>query len=182
MKRAGLLVLLIVLILSGCSLEYGTAAEYKSIEYYKSDWRKVCFAYEFVWDGDDENTVITVPDKADGYKVVGLGGYIGRGVPYRFSIRFPKGYKLVYDLPKNTSVKSIAFTLALGENVKELNIGSYDEEIYYNEESNEYYKIEFWVECDAKNKTYYSLDGRLYRREDNTLIENFNYKPLNAEV
>ena len=31
--------------------------------------------------------------------------------------------------------------------------------------------------CDEDNKTFYSKDGKLYYRQDDTLVDGFNYAP-----
>ena len=82
MKRvfAFLLTISVMLCFCGCSMEYGDERdEIGGITYYKSSMRKQCFAGAYEWDGNEENTTINILDECDGYKVVELGGYMGRG-------------------------------------------------------------------------------------------------------
>lgn len=177
MKKISVLLSFIILLLCcGCSMHYGENTILKdNITYYPSSVSKVCFVGTYSWDGTQDTTTIDIPDKVDGYRVTKLGGYTGRGVPTPFYIDFSSIGSYYYeDIPNNAEIITYHFTLNIGKNLNEIQRVFIDEYLKIND-SDRYAKIVFTVNCNKDNKHFYSLDGKLYNRKDNTLITEFNY-------
>ena len=177
MKKALALFLILCFIpCCGCSLHYGEKTITKDyLTYYQSSVSKVCFAGCYEWDGKEESTTITIPDEVDGYKVTKLGGYIGRGVPTPFYIDFSNVGSYYYgDIPDNAEIITYHFTLNIGKNLNEIQKVVIDDYFKIND-TEQYARLCFTVNCHKDNKHFYSEDGRLYNKKDNTLITDFNY-------
>ena len=149
------------------------------------------FVTTYHWSGDPNDNVITVPDTdGNGADIVKLGGYFGTGVPAMFEVEGPKckyGYlgtdASQYEVP--VEFKDQIFTLRIGENIDEVNSNLYlegqaDPFPYIGVEQADgsvvFYRILFHVECDSKNTEFYSKDGQLFLKEDNSLVRSLPYE------
>ena len=64
-----------------------------------------------------------------------------------------------------------------------IHLSKYIEKIYARADATEYtvkgektaYCPRVSIICDEDNKTFYSKDGKLYYRQDDTLVDGFNY-------
>ena len=160
MKRlASLFVLILCLVLAGCSMDYSTDryVEQDGVIYYTSSREKVCFAScTFLWDGEADHMEIVIPDTVDGYRVTALGGYLGRGLPCPFQLVMPVDPA---DPPDGAPVRDLVFTLRLGRYVGAINSAVISETYLLD---GEYVRPVFYVICDRNNSHYRSTDGVLY--------------------
>ena len=104
----------------------------------------------------------TVPDTVFGYRVIALGGYVGRGAPYAFCVELPEDLGHIresfdgdlwdYALERypNAEVVELPFTVHIGKDLEAVRV---------------LYHITLTVDCDPENKTFYSKNGVLYDRE-----------------
>ncbi len=175
--------ILIVAALLGCSLEYHNVISQDNVSFYTSSIRKICFAGGYNWDGDKDSMNINIPDKVDGYYIKALGGYTGRGFPTPFCVLLPEKLKedavlnCHSDTPGDVPIEELHFTINIGANIKELkNVNFKRYYLYGNYIKNFYgYSIAVSINCSEKNKTFYSKDGKLYRRSDDSLVDEFFY-------
>ena len=174
-KIIALLSVICLVLCCGCSMHYGeTTVDKDNVTFYPSRVNKVCFAGRYNWDGSSDNLTINIPDKVDGYRVTKIGGYTGRGMPTPFCIDFSSIGSHTLDVPENAQITVYNFTLNIGKNVNEMqNIRVND---YFKINGTEQYaKIVFTINCHKDNKHFYSLDGKLYNKKDNTLVTEFEY-------
>ena len=90
------------------------------------------FAATYQWDGREETMDFTVPDMVFGYRVTALGGYVGRGAPYAFTVELPEGFGHMresfgedlwdYALEQypNAEVVELPFTVHIGKDLEEI--------------------------------------------------------------
>ena len=136
------------------------------------------FAAVYEWDGREETMDFTVPDTVFGYRVTALGGYVGRGAPYAFTVELPEGFGQGkegfgedlwdYALEKypNAEVVELPFTVHIGKDLKEIQEEAFGSCYGFTAEGHEVlYHITLTVDCDPENKTFYSENGVLYDRE-----------------
>ena len=135
------------------------------------------FAAGYEWDGREETMDFTVPDTVFGYRVTALGGYVGRGAPYAFTVELPEGFGHTregfgedlwdYALEKypNAEVVELPFTVHIGKDLKEIQEEAFGSCYGFTAEGHEVlYHITLTVDCDPANKTFYSENGVLYER------------------
>ena len=136
------------------------------------------FAAVYEWDGREETMDFTVPDTVFGYRVTTLGGYVGRGAPYAFTVELPEGFGHTregfgedlwdYALEKypNAEVVELPFTVHIGKDLKEIQEEAFGSCYGFTPEGKEVlYHITLTVDCDPENKTFYSENGVLYDRK-----------------
>ena len=136
------------------------------------------FAAVYEWDGREETMDFTVPDTVFGYRVTALGGYVGRGAPYAFTVELPEGFGHMresfgedlwdYALEKypNAEVVELPFTVHIGKNLEEIREDAFHSCYGFTAEGHEVlYHITLSVDCDPENKTFYSENGVLYDRK-----------------
>jgi hypothetical protein len=175
--------LLSIMFLPGC-VHYQKYAENNGLIYYVHPLKNTCFVSGWVWDGDEKNTIVTIPDTYRGKRVTQLSGHIGHGGGLRFELRPPDSFYDVtvsYGCPMESpySISELDFTLNIGKNITEYPIWS--AQCYYKKtgedgENNIYYHVYTYVNCSEENPTFYSKDGRLYYRENDELVNAFNYR------
>ncbi len=136
------------------------------------------FAAAYQWDGREETMDFTVPDTVFGYRVTALGGYVGRGAPYAFTVELPESFGHTregfgedlwdYALERypNAEVVELPFTVHIGKNLEEIREELFGSYYGVTPEGQEVlYHITLTVDCDPENKTFYAEDGVLYDRE-----------------
>ena len=147
--------------------------------------RKKAFVSAYSWDGSEEGKIITVPDEIEGYRVIKIGGYFGRGLPMPFSVQiysdqFGKdGYSAQKPDPslfdKPLRIVELPFTLRLGDNIEKIDNVAYTG--YYLDEIEDAIIAThpvFYVEVSEGNRSFYSENGRLYKRNGG-LITDLDY-------
>lgn len=164
------------LLLTGCCLFYGgKMLEQDGLMFFPHQFRKICFVGAYSWDAESTEAVLSVPDSCQGYAVTKLGGSIGSGAPTPFLVNVP-GTKMMHGegtLPENAAVEDWHLTLCLGKNVRDIGLVSMN--CYYNMGDNRFVQILVTVKCDPENRYFYSEDGKLYNREDNSPVPGFFY-------
>ena len=138
------------------------------------------YVYEYIWDGDVSDTSITIPDTVihpdtgREVPVTALGGVYGMGVPMPFTINDDD---CVYSPEEGAEITPVTFHMTLGRNITDhlhcaqgyhIKVADGDSFIYY--------KPDLFIDCSEDNTAYYSKDGRLYSRSDDTLIEDLPYR------
>lgn len=152
-----------------------------------------CFVGQYDCSEYTENAEIIIPDEYDGVPVTKIGGYYGVGVPSPFRIELGDAYMNApsdsdfygvfsgnlesYGIEEEYSVEELVFTLRIGKNISEIEFVSMGE--YYphinDDGSITFYHPVVNVVCSEENKSFYSKDGKLYNKETDELIEEFNY-------
>ncbi len=132
--------------------------------------KKDAFLIEYVWDGDEENRRIVLPDTLGGVPLTTLGGYTGRGFPCPFRVTLPESYTncdFVTDQggAADGEIVEIGFTLVVGSNLKKLDSLA---DNYYPWKNGDgsyiYYHPVYRYEVAEDNKTFYAKDGSLYEK------------------
>lgn len=108
---------------------------------------------------------------------------MGRGAPTAFHIVLPDEYEIEYSDERNASpddnvpIENILFTLYLGENISEFKCVDCKNLLYCkgNDGNTFYIRLEFYIECSENNPYFYSNEGRLYDRNDDSLVKDFFY-------
>ena len=184
------LIISVLFSLVGCSQLYSEAVTVDGLDFYVNQSQNRCFVGSFTYDPSNPVTEIVIPDYYDGVPVTQIGGYYGFGAPVAFMIVSASavapadedsGYSTVleealdkYDTSLTPSVVDINFTLHIGKNVEVI------EEVYIND---------FWhvnddgsmicfhpilkISCSEENETFYSKNGKLYFKENDTLVSAF---------
>ncbi|MBQ8397843.1 MAG: hypothetical protein IJX53_06570 [Clostridia bacterium] len=187
-----LLIILLVMSMFSCaaqsSMFYHDGSTVNGVEFYVNQVGRRAFVGMYTWDGSDAGKTIVIPDKVDGMRVDELGGATGIGVPTPFIIQFPESYNIDgyysgspdnYHLEEAYTIEEIVFSLHLGKYVE------FCESMFIEftshpcttleDGSKIFYRTSVYVTCDEENKTFYAKEGRLYRREDDSLVDAFYY-------
>ena len=80
----GFITVLCMIFLAGCSLDYHDVERDGNLEY--GVGKKKAFVSTYYWDGEEDSMRVVIPREYDGKKIVGIGGYLGRGYPMTFRI------------------------------------------------------------------------------------------------
>lgn len=139
-----------------------------------------CFVGECEWNGDRRSMEMTVPDEHRGVPVTQLGGYTGgpgRKGPLDFCVflndKFLKEkdeWSIMEDdgALTDNEYETLTFTIHIGENLQSIEriLGPY----YYLKGEDIVYRIDYYFIVSKKNETFYSKDGNLYYKEDDTPV------------
>ena len=173
-----------VLLLGGCTgsiTGYGSReAEVGGVRYQINEQGKRAFAEQCIWDLDPTHRSFDIADTVEGAKVKQLGGYIGVGVSRPFRIEPAQGAECIvtedpsrksYDVP--ITWQDLEFTVYLGKAPEK--IADVQESPYYGVTNPaggiDFYRPVCRFVCDEGNETFYSRDGVLYRRSDDSPAE-----------
>ena len=201
MKKLAILIAFIMLFsLTGCSQFYDQetdAVDGWDVGY--SDYYEDAYLGLYNWDGSQENMNIVMPEKYKGYKVTKLGGYSGSGYPSVVKIEPTDDAKklLCNDASEwyhmnhisnieNSKIKFVTFNVHVSKNIKEiqeLDLGGFIGGKYIKD-GKEYYDIYVLlcnVTCDESNETFYAKEGKLYYKQDDTLVSDIVYTDFNLE-
>ena len=186
---------LIALLLCGCTYNdcetvsdmrflYGT---YLFFGNYNPDGAAVSY---YTWDGDPEKTDIVIPEKYGKQKIKCLGGYFGRGLPSPFFIDCSSYLGIKSDVDETvgsltgsmdpsmiepgTKVVYTDFTIHLSKYIEKIYARA-DATVYTVRGEKTAYCPRVSIICDEDNTTFYSKDGKLYYRQDDTLVDGFLY-------
>lgn len=197
MKRILAFVFALVILLSftgcefleGMSYLYNDSVKIDNLRICINDTADCCFAGPYTCEEYTQDMEITIPDEYEGKPVKRIGGYYARGVPTPFCIDIsdlylnaPEGseyHQTVYSTVDEAQYKvvDLPFVLNIGKNVDSI---VYVENEYYpyieEDGSVVYYHPVVSINCSEENKCFYSENGRLYSRKDNSLVEDFDYK------
>lgn len=156
---ASVYVLFFLLFLYNCS-GWSQLEEDGDFRIYYHKWSGNVLVGDYRWDGDENNTTVTIPDEADGKKINSLGGFIGRGSPLLFYVNLTDSVK---------KSGEYNFTVKLGENIKHVYRFLYTDE--FTDINGELkYKVNYYYEVSEDNKWIYSKDGKLYDKKTDELL------------
>ena len=202
MKKLLVISLLLGLIFSlcGCSLLYTHVNNaVGSFDVGCSEKLGKAFLATYNWDGSEEGMNIVLPESYNGIKITGLGGYTGTGVPDPFMIE-PNEKARENLCPNATvwahsggkivagpeSIHHLRFKLHINkqiEEIKNLSAGGFiiAQYIEDGQSKENVYVLTCYVTCDEENETFYSKDGKLYYKKDDTLVEDIVYEDFDIE-
>ena len=147
----------------------------------------------YIADSDSENFIITVPDECNGIPVTKIGCDIALlAAPFHIDmdsyINAPEDSKyyntcftsdMIADCTDGEllRIEDVVFKIYIGKNIKKINY--VDMDCYYpciNEDGSiTFYHPVAEIYCSEENKKFYSADGKLYNRSDNSLVRNLEY-------
>ena len=143
--------------------------------------RKKAAVTDYLYDPASGSVEITIPEADGSYPVEALGGNVGRGGGYPFSISV-KGVHVNalvhlsgdslewYADGKDTEIIYVDLELQIGPNIRSVfadQCGLYT--------GSKLYIPRVSISCDADNEKFYSVNGRLYNK-DGSLVEGFIYR------
>ena len=146
------------------------------------------------WDGDENNMRIAIPESYNGMPITALGGYHGLGVPDAFGIELPDAYKNelsseanfwgwsnVYTDFERVETVYLNFNIHISKNLETITLSSLGYICYGKYFDGENYELKalavlrYTFTCDDENRIFYAKDGKLYYKEDNTLVSHIYY-------
>ena len=145
----------------------------------RDNYKKAGICY-YIYDPEINNNIINIPEKYEDYPVKGIGGYVGKGGPCPFGVEI-KGIDADYIVLRSNGSfdwykKTVDFDIIYYDMV--LNIGPNIREIYADDggrlSGDQMYVVRYYVNCDPKNRKFYSKDGILYRRNGEE-VDDFLY-------
>lgn len=118
------------------------------------------FVLSYTWDGTEEGLYIKPPEAFDGCTCTRIGGYYGRGLPCRFTIKIP-GMTQCIEPARGSKMTELVFTLYIGENINDILLSDYPMYWRKNNEdgTHEFYRVKIKEEPDPKSK-YYTGEGK----------------------
>lgn len=129
---------------------------------------------------DLDTVEIHLPDEYKGVKVLELGGYYGRGVPTPFFLGYEgitEGFLMDFDsIDENDTIIEVNIDVYLPKYLKKcvyvqpLVCGTSEsgQNTIYLAKCNYY--------LDSENDYFYTKDGKLYNKSDNTIVNNLIYQ------
>ena len=200
MKRiiAIFVMLFVILSLSGCVLEdicllYGNRITENGFEIATNNVANCCYVGAYTCSQNEIDYEITIPDEYDGTPITRMGGYYGRsGFPVPFYIDISdqfmnapddSSYNIVYygevsnfNITVPHTVQELTFILNIGKNIKDIEIIENPYFPHINDDGSiTLFHPVFYINCSAENKHFYSENGKLYDKNTNELISDFNY-------
>lgn len=146
----------------------------------------------YIADSDEEDFDITVPDEYNGLPVTRFGhgshvptapfhinmdSYINAPEDSEYNCCFTKDMIVTCTDGELLRIENVVFKMHIGKNIKE--IKDVDMDCYYphinHDGSITFYHPVAEIYCSEENKYFYSEDGRLYKKSDNSLVRNFEY-------
>lgn len=190
---AFILALIFVLSFTGCAFVEDLSLLYDHYEYADNfcfgvnDTAGCCFAGAYNCREYTYGMEITIPDEYNGKPVKRIGGYFGRGYPTPFYFEIGEWCETTahteYDADLSTIdeagniIADLPYVLNIGKNIDSV---VYVENHLYpctmEDGSIVFYHPVVSINCSEENRTFYSENGRLYNRKDNTLVSDFDYK------
>lgn len=180
-RIAALLCALLLLLLFGCT-PYSSdrmATEDRVTCYLSNAFGSGAFVSAVSWNGDLNDTDIYIPASCGGQKVVALGGFMGTGVPTPMLLTpedETKGGGL------HEGAVPVTFTVYFGANIQKIyQITGYGD--LPAEQNGEliFVRPNFYMVCAEENETFYTRDGRVFKKEDDSLVTGIAYWDEAAE-
>ena len=188
-KTSGFIMALIMILSLLCSCDLYNGNEKKagnfSLRLNASGDRAMVESW--TWSGDLNDTVIEIPERyEDKATIDAIGGSIGANASIQMftilpgsgvNFRNESGYE---DYP---GLKDIVFTLKIGKSIQEINVDFTKcmyAQISEKDGSTAIYRILVQVECSEDNQVFYSKDGKLYRRDRDSLVSAIPYPESNG--
>lgn len=170
MKRSKLFILIVVFLmtLTSCldsSLFYEQTG-FENPTVYCNTISKKAFIGDYIWDGDLNNTIINIPEEYEGCRVTSLGGYYGSGAPIPFTVFCDNHSQYLDDVSNINNVIEVQFTINLTKYIEKVRTTPTLDE-YYIDSDNNIYHYTYYYNCPSDNEVFYSVDGKLYNKEDN---------------
>lgn len=137
---------------------------------------KTCYANTYHWPVKTDYVELDIPDTVDGYRVTKLGGqnsFVGPTSPFMISMPLAKNNLGTNILPEDAQVERYHMVINIGKNLKEIKYLVMRE--YFDMGENQFVQILVTVNCDEENRHFYSKDGKLYNRSDDSLVGGFFY-------
>lgn len=162
--------------LTQCSMLYGDKElSLENLNYDANSICNICFANTYTWPSDEQYAELTIPDSCEGYRVTALGGYVGSGAPVPFIVKLPdtRGISSADTLPDNAEIVQYHLLINIGKHLRKVELVEMNG--YYNLGSDQYAQILVTVNCAPENPYFYSENGKLYNRRDDSVIEEFFY-------
>lgn len=186
------LIFIIAFSLFSCSRNYAERyyGDFTICENTKGD---DCFAVSYLWDGSEDNMVISIPESYNDKNIDALGGYVGIGNPVPFFVDFRQdvftdctfipNYEAWRNLSfteENSQIIYLDFTLELDESITKINEILLNDVWHFqcDDNSDTEYKLyvpRFYITVKGEIDRVYAKDGKLYLREDDTLYCCINY-------
>ena len=169
---------IMVTALAGCTT-YNEDEVVDGLDIHYSDVKQDAFIAKFSLNGSRDSMTIDIPDTFKGYEINSLGGFFGTGVPAYFTVDTDNdGNKLGFskvigynEFDPDASYEELIFTLNLGANVTGIMADENSLLRCRGDNGDIYYEVVYTVNCPEGNITFYSRDGRLYRKSDDELVD-----------
>ena len=182
-QSLGILALLVLLVGLGWFLGF----YYSCYGYELEEWQDFSVGYHpetgraflgvYHWDGREETMDIPLPDEVFDCRVTALGGYFGRGVPVPFTVELPESFGCVregfgedlwddaLEADPDAEVVELRFTAHVGRNLRRVELARVTNMRAEAPDGREVlYHITLSVDCDQRNRKFYSENGVLYER------------------
>ncbi len=167
-----ILVLFVLSILMNCRYMYGSDIFFEqNLRYVTHIFFPICFVSDYFWCGDTTNAVIDIWDVCEGHYVTSLGGH--DLAPFLVNLQHSRYTCSESTLPSNALIEQYHLIINMGENI--LNAEHIEMDSYHCICSNQFVQILVTVNCSVENPVFYSEDGKLYKRSDNSLVDGFFY-------
>ncbi|MBP5654797.1 MAG: hypothetical protein J6X33_04730 [Clostridiales bacterium] len=153
---------------------------------------KAGVVYSIVWDGDPDHTVFEIKDTYKdvpvtdiGAKVTGFCAEAASDYCYYDSKIYKRNAEGPYEIiDEEVTFKPVVFTLKFGANIDSLcsdkTSAFADDLVFLKDGKYICYQTYYLIECPEENKTFYSEDGKLYKRADDSLVFSFRYAADNV--
>lgn len=176
-------ILLLVVFLLFCvpfflqgSLMYGNKTVLSdNLRYYTHNIFKSCFVGDYTWPAGEKYAVLDIPDACEGYRVTSLGGYIGSGGPCPFDVNLPNAASVHMEgtLPEDAQIEQYHLVINIGKYIQEDGLIVMDG--YHKVGNDRFVQILVTVNCSPENPVFYSENGKLYKRADDSPVDGFFY-------
>jgi hypothetical protein len=173
--------------LASCDMAsfYSEAETTEPVDLYYNSRSKIAFAGGFRWSGGAEGTSYSLPDQVQGYPLMRLGGYFGRGVSDAFTVIFenyagPSPSSVTTDnfctlekslLPKGAEIHFVPFVFSLGASLKEIsNVHRLYNVVRQSNWNLFVYSFTASFVVSEDNATFYSQNGIIYNKSSHSVV------------
>lgn len=169
-----LLLAAVISYLTNCRYMYGKSSfNIRGLWLQTHDIFPVCFVSHYNWTNNSVSSVtLTISDEYEGYQVTSLGGHAVS--PFLVNVtgsRFGCGEDLV---PEDAVIRQYHMTINLNSKIREAD--DIEMDVYHCVGTNRYVQVLVTIDCPEDNPFFYSEEGRLYKKSDNSLVEGFFYE------
>lgn len=164
--------------LSSCSLAYSI----DDLDEYVIGYSKKNDFIEYVTYNLD-TTEIHLPSEYKGVKVEELGGYYGRGVPTPFCLYYigiTNGFTTDLDeVDENDTIIEVNINIYLPKYLKKCSYIQQDVSGLSEKDHNIIYIAKCNYYIDSENVYFYTKNGKLFNKSDNTIVDKLIYQDDN---